>query len=81
MITLTIELSQEPDMTGQWVSRCVELDIVSAAMKPESALEAVAEAVRMSVRAEMARLGLTEVEAFGAIAAQVAARHPMTGAL
>ena len=76
MITLTIELTQEPDLPNQWTSRCVELDVISAAPDPEWALEAVAEAIRMTVRHEMRRRGLSAEEAFAAIAAEVAARAP-----
>lgn len=50
MIRLTIELYQEPELPNQWVSKCVELDVLSGARTPERALEAVAEAVRMTVQ-------------------------------
>lgn len=73
-ITLTIDLYQEPELPNQWVSRCVELDVLSAGMTPAAALEAVAEAVRMTVHHAMRRVGMTEVETFDAITQRVAAR-------
>jgi hypothetical protein len=76
MMKLTLEIFQEPELPNQWTSHCVELDIFSAAVKPEVAIEAVAEAVRMVLRHEMKRHGLSCTEAFEAIAREVAARRP-----
>jgi predicted RNase H-like HicB family nuclease len=67
MIRLTIELKIEPELPNQWASRCVELDVMSAGKTPGTALEAVAEAVRMHVDYEVQRSGLTSIEAFEAI--------------
>lgn len=72
---LTIEVTKEPGITTDlWVSHCIELDVISQAAKPEISIEAVAEAVRMVLQHEMKRRGMSCAEAFGAIAAEVAAR-------
>jgi hypothetical protein len=78
-ISLTFELSQEPELPDQWVGRCIELDISSAGMSPLRALEATAAAVRMIVenykdavntQARIAHIGseLTVVDAITTIA-------------
>jgi hypothetical protein len=56
MIRLTIELFREPELPRQW--RCVELDVSAAASRPDVAIEAMAETIRMTVRHE-ARLART----------------------
>jgi hypothetical protein len=43
----TIEVERDSEHSNQWVSTCKELDVISAAMSPGEALEAVAEAVRI----------------------------------
>ena len=52
---LTIEVFQEPETPNQWTARCEELDVISAHTSPEVAIEAVAEAVRMTLVYEMKR--------------------------
>lgn len=75
MIRLTIELKIEPELPDQWVSRCAELDVLSGAKTPETALEAIAEAVRMTVQYEAKRCGLSTAEAFEAIRLRVLRRE------
>lgn len=72
---LTLEIFQEPETPNQWTSRCVELDVVSAAVAPEIAIETVAEAARMVLQGEMARTGTTCAQAFDAIASAVRRRE------
>lgn len=59
MIRLTFEVAPDPEAPVMWTGRCVELDVVSAAMSPMMALEAIAEAVQMVVTYEIARHGGT----------------------
>lgn len=73
---LTIEITQEPSVTDQWVSRCLELDITSAGNDFEISIVAVAEEVRMTLQQEAARHDISCVEAFEKIAREVAARRP-----
>ena len=69
---LTLEIFQEPETPNQWTARCEELDVISAHTSPEVAIEAVAEAVRMTLVYEMKRRkGMSCVEAFEAIKARV----------
>ncbi len=77
MIRLTFEVFQEPALPDQWLARCVELDVLSAALSPELAFEALAEAVRMTVQSAADRLGLPTVETFAKIAAEVASRREL----
>ncbi len=54
---LTIDLGRDADMTEEpWISHCLELDVVSQGRTPQEAIEAVAEAVDMMVRDEIAEL-------------------------
>jgi hypothetical protein len=75
-IRLTFEVSQEADLPNQWLARCVELDVLTAALSPEVAFEALAEAVRMTVQSEASRRGVPTVEAFAVIADEAAKRGP-----
>lgn len=67
---LTIDISQEPDTPNQWTSHCIEIDVISAGLSPEHALEALAEAIRLTVQYEAKRRGLSSVETFSAISAE-----------
>lgn len=77
-IRLTIDLEIEPELPNQWSSRCRELDVMSAGRTPEVALEAVAKAVRMLVKYEAKRCGLSTVEAFEAIRLRALRREAST---
>lgn len=70
-IRLTIELTRDAETPTQWTSKCLELDVVSAGMTPERALEAVAEAVRMMVEYEVEHSSCSPSQAIDNIAAEV----------
>lgn len=72
---LTLDIFQEPETPGVWISRCVELDILSQHTKQDVALIAIAEAVMMTLQHEMKRRGLSFTEAFDAIVGDVAKRR------
>jgi hypothetical protein len=67
----------------QWTSHCLETDHISAGMSPEVALEAVGEAIRMMLRHEAKRYGISTSEAYVRIVAAVHAREdqPMSQSL
>lgn len=67
VIRLTIEISRDQEHPGQWTSHCIELDVISAGRTPHHALEAVAEAVRMTVEWRAKRDGATDVQTFAAL--------------
>ncbi len=73
---LLLEIFQEAETPDQWTARCAELDVTSAHTLPEVAIEAVAEACRMTLQYEMKRRRMSCIEAFEAIRAEVAARTP-----
>jgi hypothetical protein len=77
---LTLEIFQEPQTPNQWTARCVELDIISAHTLPEVAIEAIAEAVRMTLVYEMGLSHLSCTEAFEVIKARVTARRENSAA-
>lgn len=66
MIKLTIEISRDPEHPKQWTSHCLELDVISAGMTPQTALEAVAEAVRMTIDWVVKSESLSDEDAFEA---------------
>lgn len=54
---LTIDLGRTTDTTEEtWVSHCLELDTISQGRTPQEAIRAIAEAVDMMVRDEIAAL-------------------------
>jgi predicted RNase H-like HicB family nuclease len=56
-VKLTIDLERAADTTEEtWVSHCLELDAISQGRTPQEAIEAIAEAVDMMVRDEIAGL-------------------------
>lgn len=67
-LRVTIDVTQDPERPQTWVSRCLELGIVSAAESPEFAVEAIAEAVRMSLQYEAKRSGVDTLTAFANVA-------------
>jgi predicted RNase H-like HicB family nuclease len=71
----TIEVERDSEHPNQWVSTCKELDVISAAMSPGEALEAVAEAVRMVLTYEVAHRNSPNQEyAYATIALEVLER-------
>lgn len=75
-ITLTVELTRDEYNPDIWVSRCVELDIVSFGSEPHTAFEALAEAIRMVVDHCVEHRNETPMEAIRGYASDVKARKP-----
>lgn len=71
---LTFEIFQEPETPNQWIGFCKELDIISGHTQPEVAIEALAEAVRMTLAHEM-KNGMSCNDAFETIKAHVLTRQ------
>lgn len=65
----TIDVTPDPEHPIQWTARCLETDHISAGMSPEVALEAVGEAIRMVLRHEAKRHGISTAEAYARIVA------------
>jgi predicted RNase H-like HicB family nuclease len=51
---LVVLIEPAGDLPGQWVGHCLDLDIVSAGMSPEHALEMVTEAVDECIADDLA---------------------------
>lgn len=52
---LQVLVSRAPDVPGEWVAHCLNLDVISQGRSVREAIDAVCEAVTMVVEADLAR--------------------------